>query len=225
MSPREQSPLTTIYVWVWVAGWPRWLMMAPILQVWYQRCSGHGGLGQGHCSGLRRGRRQHRCKFPKFQPCPRHLATGCSSACFTGKGQVFHVRAFSRGQVFHCPSGPTLLRCSRVAVPEFNPAEASGTKANAALLQAAEAHLGNSLSALYVAMPTLASCGFKASFAKRPVEMLAERVESRVRQGARGPGDAASTAVAAVGPSMGVDTSALRALVESARKALAEASR
>jgi len=110
-------------------------------------------------------------------------------------------------------------------VPEFNPAEASGTKANAALLQAAEAHLGNSLSALYVAMPTLASCGFKASFAKRPVEMLAERVESRVRQGARGPGDAASTAVAAVGPSMGVDTSALRALVESARKALAEASR
>jgi len=112
-----------------------------------------------------------------------------------------------------------------VAVPELNPGAASAAKANAVLLQAAEAHLGNSLSELYVAMPMLAACGFKASFGKRPAEMLAERVAGRMRQSSRAAGDAASTAVAAIGPSIGVDMEALRSLVVSTRSALAEASR
>lgn len=114
-----------------------------------------------------------------------------------------------------------------VAVPEFDPAAASPVKANAALLQAAQAHLGKSLADLYVAMPTLAACGFKASFVKqRVVEVLAERVvASRLQQGARGSGDASSAAVAAVGPSMGVDMVSLESLIASARAALQQASR
>ena len=112
-----------------------------------------------------------------------------------------------------------------VAVPEFDPAAASAAKANSALLQAAEAHLGNSLSELYVAMPALAACGFKASFGKHPVEMLTERVAAHIRQSTRASGDEASAAVAAIGPSIGVDMTALRSLVVSTRSALAEASR
>jgi len=111
------------------------------------------------------------------------------------------------------------------AVPELNPAAASAAKANAVLLQAAEAHLGSSLSELYVTMPTLAACGFKASFGKHPAEMLAQSVAGRMRQSVRASGDAASTAVAAIGPSIGVDMEALRSLVVSTRSALAEASR
>ena len=65
--------------------------------------------------------------------------------------------------------------------------------------------------------------GFKASFGKRPAEMLVQRVAAR--QGTRASGDAASAAVAAVGPSMGVDMAALKSLVASARGALAQASR
>ena len=139
-----------------------------------------------------------------------------------------------QGTSFSCPGScsrllwlaqPECLHCSRAAVPELNPAAASAAKANAILLQAAEAHLGNSLSELYVAMPMLAACGFKVSFGKRPAEMLAERVAGRMRQTSRAAGDAASTAVAAIGPSIGVDMEALRSLVVSTRSALAEASR
>merc|ERR1711977_562253 len=107
---------------------------------------------------------------------------------------------------------------------EFDPVAASAAKANAALLQAAEAHLGNSLAELYVAMPTLAACGFKASFEKHPVKMLVKSDTSRSQQGAQSSWDATSAAVAAVGPSMGVDMAALRALVANAREALAQAS-
>ena len=121
--------------------------------------------------------------------------------------------------------GPALVVCSRVAVPEFDPASAAGVKSNAALLVAAEAHLGNSLAQLYVAMPTLAACGFKASFLKQPAEMFSQSVTTRAWKGAQGSGDAASIAVAAVGPGMGVDMAALRSLVASARAALAQASR
>ena len=121
--------------------------------------------------------------------------------------------------------GPTILHCYRVGVPALNPAAASAAKANAILLQAAEAHLGNSLSELYVAMPALAACGFKASFGNHPAEMMAERVAGRMHQSVRASGDAASTAVAAIGPSIGVDMEALRSLVVNTRSALAEASR
>ena len=115
--------------------------------------------------------------------------------------------------------------CSRVAVPEFDPVAASATKGNAALLQAAEAHLGSLLAELYVAMPNLAACGFKASLAKRPpTNMLTQQIVTRGGKGGQVL-DAASVAVAAVGPSMGVDMAALQALVASARGALAQASR
>lgn len=110
-----------------------------------------------------------------------------------------------------------------VAVPDFDPAAAAEAKAHAALLQAAEGHLGNSLAELYVALPTLAACGFKASFGKQPAEMLAQRAAAQ--RSMRASGDAASVAVAAVGPSMGVDMAALKSLVASARGALAQASR
>jgi len=110
-----------------------------------------------------------------------------------------------------------------VAVPDFDPAAAAAAKAHAALLQAAEGHLGNSLAELYVALPTLAACGFKASFSKQPAEMLAQRAAAQ--RSMRASKDAAATAVAAVGPSMGVDMAALKSLVASARGALAQASR
>jgi hypothetical protein len=53
--------------------------------------------------------------------------------------------------------------------------------------------------------------------------MLVQRAAAR--QGTRASGDAASAAVAAVGPSMGVGMAALKSLVASARGALAQASR
>ena len=65
--------------------------------------------------------------------------------------------------------------------------------------------------------------GFKASFGKQPTEMLAQRVAAQ--RSMRASWDAASVAVAAVGPSMGVDMAALKSLVASARGALAQASR
>ena len=96
---------------------------------------------------------------------------------------------------------------------------------NAALLQAAQEHLGNLLAELYVAMPSLAACGFKASFVKRPpAATLMKQASLRVGEGVRGR-DATSAAVAAVAPALGVDTQALRALVSSTREALAQISR
>ena len=55
---------------------------------------------------------------------------------------------------------------ARAAVPEFSPAAGFSAQSRAALLRAAEAHLGSLLAKLYSAMPNLAACGFKASLAK-----------------------------------------------------------
>ena len=113
---------------------------------------------------------------------------------------------------------------ARVAVPAFDPSSAAAAKQHAALLGAAEEHLGNLLAELYVAMPSLAACGFRASFQKQPqVTTLMRQASSRVASSSRGRGET-SAAVAAVTPSVGVDTQALHALVSQARAALAQIS-
>merc|ERR1712039_882273 len=87
-----------------------------------------------------------------------------------------------------------------VAIPAFDPSAAAAAKEHAALLGAAQEHLGKLLAELYVAMPSLAACGFKASLAKRPqaTMLMQQRVSSRV---------------AAAAPSLGVDMQALHTLV------------
>lgn len=108
------------------------------------------------------------------------------------------------------------------AVPEFVPHVAKAAKEKAALLQAAEEHLGNLLVEVYVAMPTLAGCGFRASFEKRsPATTYIRQAASGARMGLRGQ-DAATAAVAAVAPAMGMDMQALRALVVRVRAAFAQ---
>ena len=110
-------------------------------------------------------------------------------------------------------------------MPTFDPSAASVAKEHAALLGAAQEHLGNLLAELYVAMPSLAACGFKASFGKRsPAAMLAQQVSARAAGGALGQ-RAATVAGAAVIPAVGVDMVALRALVTKARDALAKIER
>jgi len=112
-----------------------------------------------------------------------------------------------------------------VSVPAFAPNAAAAAKQSAALLVAAEEHLGNLLADLYIAMPTLASCGFKASFEKHsPAVTLMRQAASRAHGGARDH-DAASAAVAAVSPAIGLDMRALRSLVASTREALAQITR
>jgi hypothetical protein len=107
-------------------------------------------------------------------------------------------------------------------VPAFDPSAASAAKQHAALLAAAQEHLGSLLAELYVAMPSLAACGFKASFGKRPQATVSmQQVASRASGGVHEQ-DAIAAAVAAVTPSVGVDTEALRALVTKAREALAQ---
>ena len=54
-----------------------------------------------------------------------------------------------------------------VAVPAFDPSSAAAAKQYAALLGAAEEHLGNLVAELYVAMPTLAACGFSERLSSR----------------------------------------------------------
>jgi hypothetical protein len=109
-----------------------------------------------------------------------------------------------------------------VAVPAFDPSSAAAAKQHAALLGAAEEHLGNLLAELYVAMPSLAACGFRASFGKQPqATTLMRQASSRMAGSSRGR-DGTSAALAAVTPSVGVDTQALHALVSQAREALAQ---
>lgn len=111
---------------------------------------------------------------------------------------------------------------ARVAVPAFDPSAATAAKQHAALLAAAQEHLGSLLAELYVAMPSLAACGFKASLGKRsPATTLMQRVSTRAAGDARAK-DAASVAVAAVAPSVGVDMQGLRSLVAKTREALAQ---
>lgn len=110
-----------------------------------------------------------------------------------------------------------------VAVPAFDPSAAFAAKQQAALLGAAQEHLGSLLAELYVAMPSLAACGFKASFGKRPPALVStQQVSALTLRGAQERGDATSVAVAAVTRSVGVDSQALRALVTRAREALAQ---
>lgn len=137
----------------------------------------------------------------------REISFSCASRLLA------HVRALSIG---------IASAFARVAVPAFDPSAAAAAKQHAALLGAAEDHLGNLLAELYVAMPSLAACGFRASFGKQPqATALTRQVSSRVAGSSQGQ-DATSIAVAAVTPSVGVDAQALHALVSKAREALAQ---
>jgi len=110
-----------------------------------------------------------------------------------------------------------------VAVPEFDPTAASSSKQNVALLTAAEKRLGRMLAQLYGAMPSLAACGFKASFAKGLPALTQQHISHAVR--AAGGQDVSVVAVAAVAPAMGLDIAALQELVASTRDALTKVSR
>jgi len=111
-----------------------------------------------------------------------------------------------------------------VAVPEFDPIAASAAKQNAALLTAAQKRLGAVLAELYVAMPSLAACGFKASFAKPSAALTQQRTStSHADRDAQGL-DASVVAVAAVAPAMGLDMAALQELVSNTRDALTKVS-
>merc|ERR1712087_693335 len=82
-----------------------------------------------------------------------------------------------------------------VAVPEFDPSVAAAAKQQAALLGAAQEHLGKLLAELYVAMPTLTACGFSASFGTQfPVPVLLEKTGSH-RVGGQEKEDATSVAI------------------------------
>jgi len=109
------------------------------------------------------------------------------------------------------------------AVPEFSPAAGFSAQSRAALLRAAEAHLGSLLAKLYSAMPNLAACGFKASLAKAsPAQLAAVARAGQQVTTTKKASDAVSVAVAAVGPAVGSDGAALRSLVQSVREALAQ---
>merc|ERR1711879_26124 len=104
----------------------------------------------------------------------------------------------------------------------FDPRFSAAAKQQAALLGAAGEHLGNLMVELQVAMPSLAACGFKASFKNRPLQSMLET--SRTTMATRGQGDAASVAAAAVAPALGFDSQALRGLVTNAQESLAQIS-
>ncbi len=81
------------------------------------------------------------------------------------------------------------------------------------------------LAELYMAMPSLAACGFKASFSKHLVAMsFRKQTLPRVGGSTQGQDDVAK-AVASVAPALGVDMQALRELVTSTHEALAQISR
>ena len=89
-------------------------------------------------------------------------------------------------------------------------------KSNAALLSAATGHLGSLLADLYVAMPSLASCGFVASMAGKSSKASSLGLRSRGTRSSlamKSGGDAASTAMASMSQKLGVDMEALAALV------------
>jgi len=112
-----------------------------------------------------------------------------------------------------------------VGVPEFDPRAASAAKQSAALLNASEKHLKSLLDEIYVAMPSLAACGFKAAFVKHSLATSSSR-QTLPRMGGSTQGqDDAAKAVAAVAPALGVDMQALRELVTSTHDALTQISR
>ena len=111
-----------------------------------------------------------------------------------------------------------------VAVPEFDLIAVSAAKQNAALLNAAQKKLGKVLASLYVSMPSLAACGFKASFAKHSMALTQQRTSSsHAGRGTQGH-DASAAAVAAVAPAIGLDMAALQELISSSRDALTKVS-
>ena len=120
--------------------------------------------------------------------------TSVSCPCSCGRRLCLAARYVCIPLVLQCPSSILLQR-----LPKSRPV----------LLQPSEAHLGNSLFELYVAMPTLAVCG---------CEGVRQEESNRNVQAS---GDAA---VAAIGAPISMDMEALRSLV-STRPALAVASR
>ena len=125
----------------------------------------------------------------------------------------FHVVVVGHALAFHC------ITFARVAVPAFDASAGRVAKQQAALLGAAQDHLGGLLAELFVAMPSLASCGFKASFGKRQSTFASNRgVLFRTTER----DDATSFAIAAVTKSIGVDTQALQTLVRTAQETLTQ---
>ena len=116
---------------------------------------------------------------------------------------------------------PHHIELFRVAVPEFGPSTASAAKANAALLNAAMERLGSRLAEMYVAMPSLAACGFKASLAKHSKASAKQALHAA---GTNHGQDVSSSVVFAVAPAIGVDMEALQALVSSTRDTLTKVS-
>ena len=102
-------------------------------------------------------------------------------------------------------------------------------KNSAALLAAATNHLGSLLADLYVAMPSLASCGFVASLMGKyskesKLRLASTRGHQRSSLEVKAGGDA-STAMAAISEKLGVDMQALAALVSDAESTFAGISR
>lgn len=110
-------------------------------------------------------------------------------------------------------------------MPEFDPRAASAAKQSAALLNASEKHLKSLLDEIYVAMPSLAACGFKAAFVKHSLTKSSSRQTLPRMGGSTQSQDDAAKAVAAVAPALGVDMQALRELVTSTHDALTQISR
>lgn len=89
------------------------------------------------------------------------------------------------------------------------------------MLAAATGHLGALLADLYVAMPSLASCGFVASMAAKFANhssLLSNTRGMRFALRARVKDDA-SAAVAAIPRKLGVDSQALAAIISDAQNA------
>ena len=175
---------------------PRFLvgcLRAPgVCKVCHQSSSSLGNIGPSSRARLRRGRGQHRCK-----------------------GQVLHVRVALTFFVGRAPTHLSNRMCSGwrclLSIP-VRPPQLNSTLLPGGIRRASR-HL---LAELYAAMPSLAACGFRASFGKQlqATSALMRQASSSRR--------AASAAAAA--PTLGVDMQALQALVAKAREALAEIS-
>jgi hypothetical protein len=130
---------------------------------------------------------------------------------------AFQVNVVGHACILHC------FAFARVAVPAFDASAGRVAKQQAALLGAAQDHLGGLLAELLVAMPSLASCGFKASFGKRLTTTASNRGHlPRKAKAAIEGDDATSFAIAAVTRSIGIDTRALQTLVRTAQETLAQ---
>ena len=155
---------------------------------------------------------------------PARPALSCKTALKLKATQMQEISSSCLWQVLAWGSVEVSLPMlfSRAAVPEFDPHAVAVAKQSAALLGAAEEHLGSLLAELYAAMPSLAACGFRASFEKHVAATTVGRhVAWYGTEGTR-LRDATSAAVAAVAPAMGLDMHSLQALVTRTREALAQ---